>query len=188
MTTTTYHYANFGVSQAEVRRTVDPAAVVVARSKAVFVDVTIDDTLKEQLDFTMELAGYTETPAQTAPMYRRTLDGWTSLGVAAGLAAAGLARWNLAQVAVALVARDGTVTGVDVLLDTPAAGAALVVEVYLNGVATGLLATVGVGATQASASGSVAVVAGDLLDLRVTTGAGWTAVLANLAAALELEA
>lgn len=100
-----------------------------------------------------------------------------------GVVALGVAAW-VAKTA-------GSITGLSVALSIVGAGATLTTTVFKNGSATAAAATVTAGNSAGRAtfaSGAVTFVAGDKLDIRITTPGGWTAVTAALLATIEVEA
>lgn len=125
----------------------------------------------------------------SAALARQTVDGWYRDAVAASLAAVVLARLSGAAPNAWIPVRAGSITGLVVRTDNPRTAGTLTVEVYKNGAATGLTAVLdGASATvtattQASALDPFA--AGDQLDLRLTTDAGWLPA-GNIRASMEV--
>ena len=124
--------------------------------------------------------------------YRQSLDGWYRDNVGAATAATQMTRFsNGADVDEAYFARAGSITGVWVHTNDPRTAGSLTVEVYKNGVATGLQAVIdGTNTTfkaTTQAKDTDAFVAGDSLDIRFSTDAGWTPIAADIRAGLEVE-
>lgn len=189
MATTTYFYRGGAVDLDEIQRTADPGATSVALGEPVLVSVTADSANKEALDDAMAVQGFFEETTFTQPLFRRTLEGWVANGLAASLLNVPLVRWGT-SVTASLVERPGWLLGLAVLLDINAAGAALTATVFVNGVTTGVSAVVAVGTRKAIATvpeGTVALAAGDLVDVRVSTPLGWLSVLAVASVEVEIE-
>jgi hypothetical protein len=90
--------------------------------------------------------------------------------------------------------RAGSVTGLSINLNTAAAGSNLIVGVYKNGtiinaaaIVTLASATSDVKGNGTFASGSYTFVAGDVIDVRIRTGSGWSATAADASIAVEIE-
>jgi len=124
--------------------------------------------------------------------YRQTIDGWYQDNAAATQTAVQLTRFAAGVVPTMFVpVRAGSVLGVCVLSNEARTAGTLTVEVYKNGAATGLTAVLnGTDTTfKATTQGkdNDTFVAGDQIDLRVTTSADWTPVTADIRATLEIE-
>lgn len=125
--------------------------------------------------------------------YRQTFEGWFQNGTPAASGPTQLALFGsgTAFPNVVIFPRAGSVTGVWVKTDDPRTAGSLTVEVYKNGVATGLTAVLDGTNTTFKATTQAkdldTFVAGDELGIRVTTDAGWTPVTANIRAGLEVE-
>lgn len=124
--------------------------------------------------------------------YRQTVDGWFQDNVAASQAAVAMARSSAPTFGDKLIVpRAGSVTGVYVKSNAARTAGTLTVTVYKNGVAVALTAVLdGTNTTfkfTSSAKDSLTFAAGDELDLRVTTDAGWLPVTADIRAGLEIE-
>ncbi len=118
-------------------------------------------------------AGDNATPASSTPV-RIHFCGVTSLGTAAFVAM-----------------RDGSVTGLSVKLNAAAAGSSIIFGVYKNGtiINASAIVTIATSGTSAHATftlGSYTFVAGDVLDVRVRTGSGWSATSADAAVMVEV--
>lgn len=88
--------------------------------------------------------------------------------------------------------RAGSVTGLSINLNTAAAGSSLIVGVYKNGTIINASAIVTLAATDVKGqgtftSGSYTFVAGDVIDVRIRTGSGWSATAADASIAVEIE-
>ena len=90
--------------------------------------------------------------------------------------------------------RAGSVTGLSINLNTAAAGSNLIVGVYKNGtiinaaaIVTLASATSDVKGNGTFTSGSYTFVAGDVIDVRIRTGSGWSATAADCSIAVEIE-
>ena len=88
--------------------------------------------------------------------------------------------------------RAGSVTGLSINLNTAAAGSSLIVGVYKNGTIINAAAIVTLAATDVKGqgtftSGSYTFVAGDVIDVRIRTGSGWSATAADASIAVEIE-
>lgn len=124
--------------------------------------------------------------------YRSNFDGWYADNVGAGAGPTQMSRFsNGADVDEVFLPRAGSITGVWVHSDEARTAGTLTVEVYKNGVATGLTAVLdGTNTTFDSTTQAKDLdtfVAGDQLDLRFTTDAGWLPVTADIRAGLEVE-
>ncbi len=89
--------------------------------------------------------------------------------------------------------RAGSVVGLSANINTAAAGSNLIVGVYKNGtiinaaaIVTLASATSDVKASGTFAQGSYTFVAGDVIDVRVRTGSGWSATAADMSCAVEI--
>lgn len=123
--------------------------------------------------------------------HRSHLDGWYYDNVGAGTAATQMVRFaNGADVDEVYFPRAGSITGVWVHTNDPRTAGTLTVEVYKNGVATGLTAVLdGTNTTFKATTQAAALdtfVAGDQLDIRFSTDAGWTPIAADIRAGLEV--
>ncbi len=90
--------------------------------------------------------------------------------------------------------RAGSVTGLSINLNSAAAGSNLIVGVYKNGtiindaaIVTLASATSDVKGRGTFTSGSYTFVAGDVIDVRIRTGSGWSATTADASIAVEIE-
>ena len=124
--------------------------------------------------------------------YRQTIDGWYQDNVAASQTAVALARLAAgASPTVWIAPRDGSVTGVMVKSNAARTAGTLTIEVFKNGVATGLTAVLdGTNTTTkftSQAKDTDTFVVGDELDPRITTDAGWLPVTADIRASIEVE-
>ena len=104
------------------------------------------------------------------------------------------AQWaGAAAVAVGWTApRAGSLTGLSAALSAAAAGSSCIVGVYKNGTLMNALAIVTLAATDTKAygtftRGTYTFVAGDVIDVRVRTGSGWSATTADLGVAVEVD-
>lgn len=89
--------------------------------------------------------------------------------------------------------RAGSITGLSINLNTAAAGSNLIVGVYVNGTivnASAIVTLTSAGSQtkgQATfAHGLYALVAGDVVDVRIRTGSGWSATTADAAISVEI--
>ena len=125
--------------------------------------------------------------------YRQTIDGWYQENAAASQTAVTLAR--LATTTnnpnAWIAPRSGSITAIAVLSNAARTAGTLTVEAYINGVATGLTAVLdGTNTTfkaSTQAKGTDAFVAGDKLDIRITTTGAWLPTTADVRASLEVE-
>lgn len=90
--------------------------------------------------------------------------------------------------------RSGSVTGLSANLNAAAAGSNCIVGVYKNGtiinasaIVTLASATSDTKARGTFTSGLYTFVAGDVIDVRVRTGSGWSATTVDASIALEIE-
>lgn len=90
--------------------------------------------------------------------------------------------------------RAGSLTGLSVNLSGAAAGSNAIFGVYLNGtiinaaaIVTLASATSDTKARVTFTSGSYAIAAGDVIDVRVRTGSGWSATTVDAFIAVEIE-
>ena len=106
------------------------------------------------------------------------------------------AQWaGAAAVAVGWVApRAGSLTGLSAALSAAAAGSNLIVGVYKNGTiinASAIVTLTSAGSDTKSsttfAKDLYAFAAGDVIDVRIRTGSGWSASTADLGVAVEIE-
>ena len=118
----------------------------------------------------------------------QVVDSWYDNAVAASQTAVVLTRDASAAPQGFYPVVDGDLLGVLAVLDDPRTAGTLTVEVYVNGVATGLSAVIdGTNPTlkiTTQGIGADTFSAGDLLTLRVTTDAGFLPITANLRASL----
>jgi hypothetical protein len=126
--------------------------------------------------------------------FRQTLDGWTQDNVAASQTSVVLARWTSVGTGFAtqwLAVRDGSVTGIGVKSNGARTAGTLTVTATINGSATGLTAVLdGTNTTKKSTTQSRGIdnfVAGDVLDIRITTTGAWLPTTADITASLEVE-
>jgi hypothetical protein len=138
-------------------------------------------------------AGFDETEEIIAQGgFRQQLDGWYQETVAASQTAVVLDR-DLASAFVDsfIPVRSGSITGVCVRTDDARTAGTCTIEVYKNGAGTGLTAVLdGTNATfkaTTQAKATDTFVAGDRIDLRVTTDAGWLPATANIRCSIEVE-
>ena len=89
--------------------------------------------------------------------------------------------------------RAGSITGLSVNLNTAAAGSNLIAGVYVNGVIANASAIVTLTSAGSQVKGQATfthglypLVAGDVVDVRIRTGSGWTATTADAAIAVEI--
>ena len=92
----------------------------------------------------------------------------------------------------AIMLRPGSVTGIAVNLSEAAAGSAAIFAIFKNGtiINAAAIATVSDGDSNGGAEfalGAYTFVQGDVLDVRVRTGSGWTAVTADASILLEVQ-
>ena len=88
--------------------------------------------------------------------------------------------------------RPGSVTGLAVSLSGAAAGSSAIFGVYKNGTIINASAIATAVATDTSTgetftAGTYTFVEGDVLDVRVRTGSGWTAITVDCAILLEVQ-
>lgn len=113
-----------------------------------------------------------------------TLYDWSRTAVIASLVDSQLNTQGLGISCVA--SKSGIITGIVATLSIVAAGAALTATVFKNGVATAITCSIAVGQSVGRTTGfSVPLAAGDTYDIRINTPVGWTALTANLIAAIE---
>ena len=89
--------------------------------------------------------------------------------------------------------RAGSITGLSINLNTAAAGSNLIVGVYVNGVITNAaaIATLTSAGSQTKKEatfthGLYPIEAGDVVDVRIRTGSGWSATTADAAISVEI--
>jgi len=89
--------------------------------------------------------------------------------------------------------RAGSIVGLSVHLSTAAAGSNLIAGVYINGTIAGVAAIVTLTSAGSQTKGYAtfthglyAVAAGDVVDVRIRTGSGWSATAADASFAVEL--
>jgi hypothetical protein len=90
--------------------------------------------------------------------------------------------------------RAGSVTGLSINLNTAAAGSNLIVGVYKNGTIINAAVIVTLASATSDVKGSATFpqndytfAAGDVIDVRVRTGSGWSATAADASIAVEIE-
>lgn len=123
---------------------------------------------------------------------RQSLEGWYQDDVVASQTAVVLTRAAAGALPTAWIApRAGSIIGVAVLSTEARTAGTLTVEVFKNGSGTGLTAVLdGTNTTlkvTQQAAGLDTFAAGDQLDLRITTDAGWLPVTADIRGAIEVE-
>lgn len=126
--------------------------------------------------------------------YRQTIDGWFQENVAASQTDVALTRLaTTTEVPTRWIAvRSGSVTGVNVKANAPRSAGTLTIKVFKNGAQLGTLTAVldGTNTTFKATTQAKDVdtfVAGDELELTITTDAGWLPTTADIRAALEIE-
>ena len=89
--------------------------------------------------------------------------------------------------------RAGSITGLSINLNTAAAGSNLIVGVYVNGTIVNASAIVTLTSAGSQTKGQATVthglyplVAGDVVDVRIRTGSGWSATTADAAISVEI--
>jgi hypothetical protein len=89
--------------------------------------------------------------------------------------------------------RQGSITGLSINLNTAAAGSNLIVGVYVNGTIAGVAAIVTLTSAGSQTKGYATfthglypVAAGDVVDVRIRTGSGWSATAADCSIAVEI--
>ena len=85
--------------------------------------------------------------------------------------------------------RDGSIVGLSSLLSGNAAGSALGIAVYKNGVITAATNAIAVGASSAHATftaGAISFAAGDTIDVRLTTDGLWTGTTLTATSTVEI--
>lgn len=110
------------------------------------------------------------------------LDGWYQDTVAASQSAVVLDRWAaVSYLRKVAFGRDGAVTWVQARLDAALTGGTCSVEVWINGAASGLAAALsGDEPSISEGNGEVGFAAGDVIELRLTTSAGFAPTSANV--------
>jgi len=124
--------------------------------------------------------------------FRQTLDGWFQDDVAAGQTAVVLTKDDGATFTAKWIAiRAGSITGINIKSNAARSAGTLTAEAYKNGSATGLTAVLDDDPTTFAASTQTkdtdSFVAGDELDIRITTDGSWAPTTADIRAALEVE-
>lgn len=124
--------------------------------------------------------------------YRQSVDGWYQDDVAASQAAVALSRAAAGALPTKWIApRDGSITGLWVKSNEARTAGTLTVDVYLDGVATGLQAVLDGTSTTFTAPTQAkdvdAFTAGQELDIRITTDGSWAPTTADIRAGLEVE-
>jgi parallel beta-helix repeat protein len=118
--------------------------------------------------------------------YRHDVFGWTAANTPANQSGVALVRTGGNYVAL----RSGSLTGVGLKLSANAAGAGATITVRKNGVNTALTVTVAAGSSfnvATAAQGTIQFVAGDVIDVTITTPAGWTSTTVVPTAYIDLE-
>lgn len=89
--------------------------------------------------------------------------------------------------------RAGSITGLSVNLSSAAAGSNLIAGVYVNGTIVNAAAIVTLTSAGSQVKGQTTfahglypIAAGDVVDVRIRTGSGWTATTADLSIAVEI--
>lgn len=89
--------------------------------------------------------------------------------------------------------RAGSITGLSVNLNAAAAGSNLIVGVYVNGTIVNASAIVTLTSAGSQTKGQATfahglypIVAGDVVDVRIRTGSGWSATTADAAISVEI--
>jgi pectate lyase-like protein len=123
---------------------------------------------------------------------RQTIDGWYQDNVASSQAAVVLLRSAATGIAGSFVMpRSGSITGIVVKSTAARTNGTLTVEVYKAGSSTGLTAVLnGTNATfkaTTQAKDLNTFVAGDELDVRITTDGRWAPTTAGIRASIEIE-
>lgn len=126
--------------------------------------------------------------------YRLLLDGWYQENVVASQVAVVMGRMSAASTAFILgwaAHRVGSLTSVWVKSNANRTGGTCSVTVFKNGVSTGLAVQLNAGNlsydTTYSAKYAIPFAVGDILDLRVTTDAGWLPITADIMSGIEVE-
>ena len=121
------------------------------------------------------IAGDNASPALSTPVQAH----W---GGVSGLTTAGF-----------VAMRAGSITGLSVNLNAAAAGSNLIVGVYVNGTIAGVAAIVTLTSAGSQVKGQATfthglypLVAGDVVDVRIRTGSGWSATAADCSIAVEI--
>lgn len=121
------------------------------------------------------IAGDNATPASSTPVQAH----W---GGVSGLTTAGF-----------VAMRAGSITGLSVNLSSAAAGSNLIVSVHVNGTLVNAAAIVTLTSAGSQVKGQAVfahglypIVAGDVVDVRIRTGSGWTASTADCSIAVEI--
>lgn len=125
--------------------------------------------------------------------YRQTIDGWTQNNVAASQTSVVMVRWTTTGTGFAtqwLAIRPGSITGIGVKSNAARSAGTLTVTAHINGSATALAAVLdGTNTTSKSTTQARGVdnfVAGDVLDIRITTDGSWAPTTADITASLEV--
>lgn len=126
--------------------------------------------------------------------YRQTIDGWYYENAAANLNNQVMTRLSgTTNNATGWIApRAGSVTGIAIHSNAARTGGTLTAKVFKNGAQLGTLTAVldGINTTfktAAQAKDTDTFAAGDILDIRIQTDAGWAPTTADVRAALEVE-
>jgi hypothetical protein len=123
--------------------------------------------------------------------FRQAIDGWYRDDAAASLTAVVMSRLAGTGDNAFIPPRAGSITGICVQSNAARTAGTLTVEVYKGGSATGLTAVLDGTNTTFKATTQAkdldTFVAGDKLDIRITTDAGWLPVTADIRASMEIE-
>jgi hypothetical protein len=167
-----------------------PEAVVTAGIGSICRDRTNGDVyLKESGTGN---TGWVRITTATSNEIAMLLEGWWQDNVAASQTAVILTRFGAGTgfPTKAIMLRAGSITGIQVKSNAARTAGTLTVEVYRGGVATGLTAVLdGTNTTQKSttqATGLDTFVAGDELDIRITTDGSWAPTTADIFASLDV--
>ena len=144
----------------------------------------------ERTERQLERLGLTSSAAAAAYERRYLLEGWGKENVPGTQSATKLFRFGTTEAwwRDAIMTRGGRVTGIGLGVSEARTAGSCTVELYLNDVATGLLAVLDSAVTTATfESGEVSFEAGDKLGLYYTT-ASWSPTSAALQARIEVTA
>lgn len=126
--------------------------------------------------------------------FRQTIDGWFQENVAASQTDVALTRLaTTTEVPTRWIAvRSGSITGMNVKSNAARLAGTLTVKVFKNGVVLGTLTAIldGTNTTFKASTQAKDVdtfIAGDELELRITTDGAWSPTTADIRASLELE-
>lgn len=144
------------------------------------------DTNKKELQGDLSATG----DLDCAGGYRQTFDGWYQANVPANQSAVALGRMGGAWDSL-IVPRAGSLTAICVRSNEARTAGTLTVEICKNSVATGLTAVLNGTDTQfkstTQAKDTDTFVAGDLIDVKITTDASWAPTTADIRVTIELE-